>query len=286
MSTTAVVVWQIYYAAGDSESFNVHQLLSSVVEAMVKSRYIGREQDVLTLKSAFKHLGNKVTMKELASRRQEIIHFMRHLVIVINTHADPESGGLQYTPSAVTTLDSMLDHICGDMQLAQFRRSKLFLVCCGGLVRHALPEVRRASDRFDSVFAFGAPMLDPIIISCHFIITILDFNVFGRESLWNTLQRAAKPEVLCHTSVFIGSSGKLLRLRLASLCNHPNGEDVHCCNQVAKYLKTVGNHVKFRCHEPGHEGPRNFRVPLLGNEEGKRWILGAAKKDRYMVDVV
>lgn len=143
-----------------------------------------------------------------------------------------------------------------------------------------------ASGQFTHVFAFDAPLLDPNWISCHVVTTILDFSVFGCDSMWKTLQRVAKPEVLFHTSVYLGTSGDVYRLRLAPIRRRPNGVDICCCNQAATYLKMVGERVKFRCRQKTHRGFRNFTVPLLPAEDGKRWIGGTWGKDRYLIDIL
>ncbi|KAI0350456.1 hypothetical protein OH77DRAFT_1463637 [Trametes cingulata] len=292
MNSAALVLWQIFYEPTDSTSFNVHGSSTSTIDGFVRSRFIGREQDVLVLDSPFHHLGSRAAIKGLKICKEQIMQFAKschldvELVVVINTHADPRGGGLLYAPGAVTTLDSIMQHIFCDFGFPSFRRSLLFLLCCGGLIKQAASDVRRASETFDTVFAFGAQMLDPITTSCHFITTILDFHVFGCDTLLCSLQRAAKPEVLSHTSVFACRSGKILRMRWAPLRRCPNGYEVRCCLQEPKYLHASGNRIRFRCVQPGHTGPRCFSVYLLPAVEGKRWILGAAGKDRYIVDEI
>ncbi|KAI0356115.1 hypothetical protein OH77DRAFT_1402054 [Trametes cingulata] len=294
MSTAAVVLWQVFYAPGGG-SFNVHEGSSNVVETVVRSRFIGREHDLLVLRNAFFHMGNRTTIKELAISRGQITQFLSRpfnmsnteLILCINTHAEARDGGLLFAPGKVTSLDSVLEHVCGDISLAEFRSSTLFIICCGGLIKRACSEVRRASQRFDTVYAFNAPMLDPIMMSCHFITTILDFNIFGREPFFKTLQRTAKAEVLSHTAVFAGKSGKIYRVRMASLRRAPNGEAVRCCGQVAKYMETRNGRIRFRCVEPAHHGrPRSFALPLLLAKEGVRWVLGTGTKCRYIIDIV
>lgn len=129
-------------------------------------------------------------------------------------------------------------------------------------------------------------MLDPLSISAHFVSTVLDYGVFGWESIWQSLQRAAKPEVLAHTSVYAGVSGKMFRIRSAALRRRPNGEDIRCCSQVAKYVKGMAGRVLFRCRQRSHVGSRLFTVRLLLPEDGKRWIYESGGHHRYIVDAL
>ncbi|KAI0352072.1 hypothetical protein OH77DRAFT_1498132 [Trametes cingulata] len=290
MSAAALVLWQIYYQPPGS-SFNVHKSSTDVIDGTVRSRFIGREEHLLALETPFYHLGNRAVMKALRNCKERIMQFVKshhidvELVVVINTHADPRGGGLLYAPGAVTTLDSIIQHIFGEFGFLSFRQSVLFLLCCGGLIKQAASEVRRASEKFQTVFAFGARMLDPIATSCHFIATVLDFYVIGRDTLLYSLQRAAKPEVLVHTSVYVCLSGaKILRMRWACLRRCPNGYEIRCCEQEPKYMQALRNRIKYRCTESVHQGPRTITVYLLPAVEGKRWILGTAGRDRYIVD--
>lgn len=142
------------------------------------------------------------------------------------------------------------------------------------------------SKRFGAVFAFDAPMLDPLLISNHFVTTILEFSVFGRETVWQALQRSAKPDVLFHTSVYAGIGGDMFRMASAPLRRRPNGQDVRCCNQMAKYVRLTGNRAIYRCCEPAHRGARIFGVELLLSEENKRWILGRTGRDRALLELI
>ncbi len=84
----------------------------------------------------------------------------------------------------------------------------------------------------------------------------------------------------------MGMSGKIFRMRSAPISRRPNGVDVRCCSQVAKYLEDGDYRIKFRCLQPEHRGPRNFYITLLLDEVDNRWIVGVRKRDRAMIDCV
>ncbi|KAI0349120.1 hypothetical protein OH77DRAFT_161250 [Trametes cingulata] len=162
----------------------------------------------------------------------------------------------------------MIRHIACRRSWPAFEKKLLFVLSCGGLVEHALRKVRDASDDFTAVFAFGAPMLDIGRISRHFASTILDYHIFGQETLWKAFERTAKPEVMHHTSVYLGEGGKVHRMRVASVRHRPNGEDARCCDQPAKYQRRHRDgRCIYRCLQAHHPKgrPRTFYVRL---EEG------------------
>lgn len=130
------------------------------------------------------------------------------------------------------------------------------------------------SDQFGAVFSFDKDTLDPILMSNHFIATILEFSVFGQETVWKALERSAKPDVLFHTAVYAGFEGKMFKMCLAPLRRRPNGADILCCNEAAIYVKGAKTgRLQFRCAQGSHSGARTFRIRLLPEEEDRRWIL-------------
>lgn len=144
------------------------------------------------------------------------------------------------------------------------------------------------SSQFGSVFAFDAAMLDPLWISNHFVTTILEFSIFGRETVLQALQKSAKPDVLIHTSVYTAIEGNMYKLTYAPLRDRPNGEAIRCCNQTPKYVRIDAKKrtTYFRCREPGHCGTRTFRVRLAPPEEGRRWILGQSGYNRALLELI
>ncbi|KAI0370439.1 hypothetical protein BV20DRAFT_944246 [Pilatotrama ljubarskyi] len=288
MSTDCLVFFSVFYGSG--AQFNFHEAACMILEHVCRSRYIGREKDLLIVRCSFTDLAERKTVHELRNIRQEIVNFVRtrktQLVVAINTHADAMHGNLTFRPGHSAPLDAFIDHTCGDLVLTEFTNSMLFALCCGGLVKRALAQVREASKRFASVFAFGAPALDPILISAHFATTVLDFHVFGRESLWNTIQRAGKPEVLNHSDVYMAIRGDIFRMRSACLRRRPNGDLIRCCNQIPKYQCRIGSRIRYRCLQPAHRESRTFWVKMLPVEAHKRWIIGETGKDRYMIELV
>ncbi len=144
------------------------------------------------------------------------------------------------------------------------------------------------SSHFGAVFAFDAAMLDPLWITNHFVTTILEFSIFGRETVLQALQKSAKPDVLFHTSVYTAVEGNTYKLTYAPLRDRPNGEDIRCCNQMPKYVRFDDKRrtIYYRCREPGHRGARSFRVRLSPPEEGRRWILGRSGHDRALLELI
>ncbi|EIW56988.1 uncharacterized protein TRAVEDRAFT_49800 [Trametes versicolor FP-101664 SS1] len=287
MSGTPLIVLQIYFEDPTAE-FDAPKASSDHIENLARSRFVGRESALLALRCGFRHLGSKESTKELADCKRRIAAFTSsraaEIVIVINTHADPGKGGLYYTPTHTVSLDAMLDHLCRDMSPRKFLRSTLFLLCCGGLVTHAFDEVRRASQAFNSVFAFDASQVDPVVVSANFVATILEYGVFGRETIWNAFQRAGNSDVLFHTAVYAGIEGKMYRMRYAPVRHRPNGEDVLCCLQEPKYVNIdeLKQRVLYRCQQRCHKGPRRFIVKLLPTDEETRWVVGDVGQHRYI----
>ena len=142
------------------------------------------------------------------------------------------------------------------------------------------------SENFNAIFAFDAPALDPIFIFNHFISVIFEYSVFGRETIWWTFKRSGSSEVLGHTSVYARIEGKMYRMRSANKKCRPNGDDIRCCGQVPRYVRSSETKVTFRCLQTSHPLARMFKVPLLLPQEGRRWVCGDAGRCRYMIDLV
>lgn len=134
------------------------------------------------------------------------------------------------------------------------------------------------SKSFHSVFVFGGDNVDPLHVTSHFVHTILDFHVFGRDSLQKATMRAFKPEVSAHTSVFLAQNGTVLRFTNAAWRRRPNGVDIRCCNQIPKYVTTKNvdgrDIIIFRCKEINHVGNKRFRIFPLQERQGERQFLG------------
>ncbi|KAI1782726.1 hypothetical protein LXA43DRAFT_1103501 [Ganoderma leucocontextum] len=317
MSNAALILFLVYYedtcaeGSKDSGIYNGSNLgAPSVAEAVVdlqsaggciielqaRSRFVAREHDLLVLRCPFKHLGDATSNAQLEHCRQLAADFSRSrttdIVMLISTHASSNDGGLLYKPGGLVSLNEMLKHILGTMSLRMFNKSMLFVLCCGGLVRHDFQEVRDATRWFEGVFAFDAPLLDSIHICLHFVSTVLDYGVFGEESIWSSFLRATKFEVVKHADVYLAVENTVYRARDAKWRRSPNGEIIKCsvCDKEAKYGEYLerSNIIKFRCCVDGHPSnvPRNIYVNLLQEEPRKRWILGGRGQPRFMIDLV
>ncbi|RPD65570.1 hypothetical protein L227DRAFT_493643 [Lentinus tigrinus ALCF2SS1-6] len=289
MSAVPVALYQIFFS--DGKPFNVHAASCSLLSDMIRSRFIGREHGLMVRECEFEDLACRQTTSKLRKTREELIGFTSsrpaNLVVVINTHADPMDGGLLYGHNKTTSLDSVCDHMFGHrFPFHHFKKSVLFVVCCGGLAKHGLTEIQRASTKFDVVFAFGASMLDPILAISQFATSIVDFYIIGQEDLWRAIPLSLKQEIMKHTSIYVGSNGQVQRACDASWRRRPNGEDVRCCRQVAKYMGTDrSGRIKFRCCVPTHHGSRTFFVTPFPSVSGVRRFLGRRGGPRYMVSL-
>lgn len=138
------------------------------------------------------------------------------------------------------------------------------------------------SGMFGATFAFKAPSLDPYHICTHFVTTILEYWIFSQEPLFLAFQRAGKFEVLRHASCYLARDGDIYRMRAACLRREPNGEEIRCCQQIAKYQKRRHDVIFFRCKESNHRGTRTFAVHLLPTNS-TTLILGTGR-DRCIID--
>lgn len=141
-----------------------------------------------------------------------------------------------------------------------------------------------SSKRFSAVFAFGASVLDPILVTTQFLTSIVDYYLFGQESLWTAVHRTLKQEIMKHTSIYVGSEVTVQKIVDASWRLRPNGQEVRCCQQVPKYVRT-DEHGKiiFRCRDPGHAGIRTFHIDPLPSVYGVRRFWGGRGGSRYMI---
>ncbi|KAI0716937.1 hypothetical protein C8Q76DRAFT_616816 [Earliella scabrosa] len=288
MSDTPLMLYQLFL--DNDQQFNVHAQSTSILTSMVRSRFIGREHGLLVLERPFKDLADR----SVATRRKqdratiELMFFsacQSDVIVVINTHASPQDGGLLYGAKKTTSLEAIINRVLGDdFPTSTLRRSVLFILCCGGFVQHSLGELRAMSKRFSAVFAFGAPILDPILVTSQFVTSIVDYYIFGQESLLTATMRALKQEVMKHTTVYIGSEGAVKRVVDAPWRRKPNGIEIRCCQQVPKYMGTDRNgQIKFRCRVPSHTGRRTFRVEPLSPLKGIRQFWGRRGGSRYML---
>ncbi|KAI1785682.1 hypothetical protein LXA43DRAFT_899252 [Ganoderma leucocontextum] len=295
LSSSPLVLFLLYYK--ENATINPLEIACDSIEGTVRSRFVAREDDILVLRCGFSHIGDDASRAALEVCCTKLATFVNarqsnsvNLVMMLNTHARPSDGGLLYKPEKVATLDAMLDTICHGILFSSLRQSMLFIPCCGGLVKHALREIANANDRFGSVFAFGAPSLDPVLISNQFIANILYLSIFGREKVIHAFYRAATVPVLHHTPVFVAINKCVYRIRIAHLRSRPNGEELRCCNQTPQFRKVEKGHtVLYRCQADHHDElagtGRYFRVRLLEPEANRRWIYGE-KCDRCIFDVV
>ncbi|KAI0689632.1 hypothetical protein C8T65DRAFT_588527 [Cerioporus squamosus] len=287
MSAIPVALYQVFL--NDGSSFNIHQASCSLLTHMVRSRFIGREHGLRVFDCLFQDLADRTTVKQLKNTQAELREFTRvrpaHLILVINTHCDPRDGGIIYGTNRTTGLDSLCGHILGDnFPLEEFKKKVLFVVCCGGLVHHGINEIQAISANFDAVFAFGAPMLDPVLTIGQFVTSVVDFFVLGQEDLWRAIHLSLKQEIMKHTAIYVASGGQVQRICDAAWRRRPNGEDIRCCQQMAKYLGTDSlGMIKFRCSVSAHQGSRTFRVKPLPPVVGVRRFLGGRGGPRYMI---
>ncbi|KAI0685040.1 hypothetical protein C8T65DRAFT_592892 [Cerioporus squamosus] len=294
MSVTPLVLYHVFLDEG--QSFNVHEASSATLTGMVRSRFIGREAGLLILESRFQDLADRSVIKQLKSHRLGLEDFTRSrmcdFVLVINTHASPNDGGLLYGKRKTTSLEVIVSHILGEFgspaaMASRFRRTMLVVLSCGGFVQHSLSEMRSMSRSFTAVLAFGAAVLDPILVMGQFVTSTVDYYVMGQEELWTAIYRSLKQEIMQHTSIYVGCGSTIHKIVDASWRRRPNGEDVRCCQQAAKYIKTDrSGRITFRCREPEHQGTRTFRVEPLPALLGVRWFLGKRGGSRYMISVV
>ncbi|RPD63609.1 hypothetical protein L227DRAFT_496659, partial [Lentinus tigrinus ALCF2SS1-6] len=290
-----LALFQAYLKHG--QTFDVHETSSAILTGMVRSRFIGRESALLLLDRQFYDLSDRSLVKMLKADRLALEQFSQSrrcdFVLVVNTHASPQDGGLLYGSRKSTSLDAVVDHLLGNKlgnpvtMEPQFRRSILVVMCCGGFIRHSMNEMRAMSRRFTTVLAFGADVLDPIFIMGQFVTSVLDYHIFGQESIWTAIYRALKQDIVAHTSIYVGQAGEIQEIVDASWRRKPNGEDVRCCQQLAKYVKTERNGlIKFRCCQPAHVGTRTFRIAPMAAVTGVRRFLGGRSGTRYMISYV
>ncbi|RDB30815.1 hypothetical protein Hypma_005824 [Hypsizygus marmoreus] len=277
MDNRPLILYNIFFDGGDL--FNVHESSAAFLEFLAQSRFVGAESNLLMLRLKFSDLAlpqirskiqkNKTAMTMFAEKQRD-----SRLIISINVHSNPQDGELLYGGTRFASLCAILDHILGpcESRPMPFSNSLLFVVSCGGLMQYAMQDVQAASSCFTSTFAFGAASVDPLTVTSHFIQTVVDFHIFGCESLEAAVLRAFKPEVASHTPVYVFSGQFTARLVNATLRRRPNGEDIRCCDQIPKYLETQhrghGKVVLLRCLVSAHPGPRNLRIQALPSEPG------------------
>jgi hypothetical protein len=152
------------------------------------------------------------------------------------------------------------------------------------------------NDSFHSVFAFGAPVVDPLLVMTTFLPTVMEFHIFSRQAVITATERALhnfgyhSPVYLC-----ISADGKVYRFRPAPHKYAPNGneDEVRCCGKFPlmkgfekdKRGRKVA--VKFRCIESQHpnEKPRKFRVEMLPNRGASHWFVDH-RTQRFIAEVV
>ncbi|KAI0684235.1 hypothetical protein C8T65DRAFT_593922 [Cerioporus squamosus] len=288
MSNTPLALYQLH--CDDGEPFNVHRSSTSILEDMLRSRFIAREHGLLVLSRGFCDLADRRVIADLRRCRAALKDFALSrpcdLVMVLNTHASSNDGGLLYGHDKSTGLPTIVNHILGpSVPVKEFRKSILFVICCGGFFKHSADELRMMSSRFSTVITFDAPTLDPLLVASQFVTSVVDHYVLGQEDLWRAIRHSLKQEITKHTSICVGEQGQIYKVSDAPLRRKPNGEEVRCCRQVAKYMgcDRSGKIIKFRCRVSDHPGVRTFRVRLHPAVTGTREIWGSRGGQRYIV---
>jgi len=157
------------------------------------------------------------------------------------------------------------------------------VVTCGGLVKHSLDDIRQArfdcssslstfggvyafaSLSFRSVYAFGAPNIDPITVTAFFVQSILLHHIFACLDVDDAVERAIINQVMFETSVYVASQkGRVVKFENSPLRHRPNGEDEHCCNRLMDFKdQSHGSGqqwVRMVCKAPNHpEGQSKTR---------------------------
>ena len=112
----------------------------------------------------------------------------------------------------------------------------------------------------------------------------MDYYILGQEELWPAIRHSLKQDIAQHTSVYVGEGRHIYKISNASFRRKPNGEEVRCCRQVAKYMgcDRRGETAKFKCKVAGHPGTRTFRVKVRPETAGSR-VWGAKGGQRYIV---
>jgi hypothetical protein len=163
------------------------------------------------------------------------------------------------------------------------RLSKNKARCSAECLVASLLITSKQSASYSSAFAFGSPIIDPLVTVMHFISVILAFHVFANESIIKATERAAR-NILSHTSVYLASK-EIYHFQDAALRFRPNGRDILCHGQPARYIKktSIANEpvIVFRCSHPDHpaEGPRGrkFIVKTLGSSDSVRFVEGCPR---------
>jgi hypothetical protein len=144
---------------------------------------------------------------------------------------------------------------------------------------------------FRSSFAFAAAVVDPLRVAISFISVILDHHIFANEAAMKAAERGTR-SVLSHSSIYFAHCGVLYSLQDAALRFRPNGDDVRCHDQPAKYMcksqAVDGDDVViFRCSHPHHDTSgihgRKFAVKLL-KDDTQHWFVG--NQPRIMVKII
>ncbi|KAG1903769.1 uncharacterized protein F5891DRAFT_1184718 [Suillus fuscotomentosus] len=292
MSSEPLVIYNIYF--DNAHSGNPAEASARLLESMCYGRYIGNPRSLDALQLKFTDLADGKSKKQIAWNRSVILEHQQssRLIIIINTHANPEDGRLLYGSGKFASLDAILSHILDLSVIKNYRKSFLFLVTCGGFVKYALEELKSSCQWFSSAIAFGADSVDPLLVSTQFLFTLMDFHIFGCEPFDLAVHRAYKKEVASHTSVYIANQSQVGRLIECAWRRRPNGVDVRCCNTPAKYVATRPHKGKdvaiFRCREKTHpEGVTRVQYiePLL-DADGVRKIYGKRGDFRYMFEFV
>jgi hypothetical protein len=145
-----------------------------------------------------------------------------------------------------------LNHVLDSTILAVFRTRILFLNVCGGHLQKGVEDFKRTrhdalltvrlqwyrwicSLPYSSAFAFGAPIVDPLVTAMHFISVVVEFHVFANETVNKATKRGTR-SILFHTSVYLANQ-EIYHLQDAALRLRPNGKDIVCHGQPARFIK-------------------------------------------------
>ena len=101
---------------------------------------------------------------------------------------------------------------------------------------------------------------------------VLQYHIFGNESLIDTLGRASG--ILQETAVCFVWKQKIYSMQAACKRRRPNGMQVMCCGMEAIYVRQSITQCFFKClNKVAHTGNLRFPVDLLTTKPPERWVL-------------
>lgn len=135
--------------------------------------------------------------------------------------------------------------------------------------------------RWNTLIAFGAPQVDPVLVCGHFLITYLQHHVVGFLNAEAAVAKAyATQELAEHTDIYLLKDGSQAKFQWTPP-HMPNGEVVLCCGQPMRVKKTWAEggaliRVKLGCSVKSHEPGELLTRMVQANRslEGVRKIMG------------